>query len=130
MSNVITFTPKLSFFSGLDPAYVFYSISVNKNEHNTRLVCNILALLGCALREMPENAELVENIVFDGRIDLAALMKNENELIRLRSCILLRLLGRYSCYSLKSVWKSSIRETIEALLYDSSADVRNVSLMS
>jgi fused len=104
------------------------SIAVNKNAHNTRLVCNILALLGCALREMPENAELVENIVFDGRIDLAALMKNENELIRLRSCILLRLLGRYCCYSLKSVWKASIRETMEALLYDSSADVRNVSL--
>jgi fused len=46
------------------------------------MVSNILALLSCAIREMPENAELVENIIFDDRIDLAALMKNENELIR------------------------------------------------
>lgn len=41
-------------------------------------------------------------------------------------CMLLRMTGRFSCYALQNVWTIDMKETLEALAYDSNEVVRNV----
>jgi len=91
-----------------------------------QLTNSVLSLLSCAIRELPENAELIEKIIFDKRINLILLMKHNDSLQRTRICMLLRLLGRFSCYALQNNWTNEIRDTLEALVYDSNEDVRIV----
>lgn len=59
-----------------------FTITVNNEPTSLRLVNLVLALLCCALRELPENAELVEKIVFHPNVDIVSLMKNPNNLLR------------------------------------------------
>lgn len=44
-------------------------------------------------------------------------------------CMLLRMAGRFSCYALQNVWTTDMKETLEALAYDSNESVRNVSFI-
>lgn len=90
-----------------------------------RLANNVLALLGCAIRELPENAELVEKIVFSENVDLVRLLKHENALIRTRTTILLGLLGRFSCRRLQNNWSGAIRDALEVLLADEDDQVKS-----
>uniref|UniRef100_A0A1B0DIP7 Condensin complex subunit 1 C-terminal domain-containing protein n=2 Tax=Phlebotomus papatasi TaxID=29031 RepID=A0A1B0DIP7_PHLPP len=85
----------------------------------------IVGILACTIREMPENAYLVEKIVFDEKVDLVKFLKHNSNLLRYRTCVLLRILGRFSCASLQTKWSSAMRETLEALVYDSDEQVRN-----
>ncbi|XP_061398261.1 serine/threonine-protein kinase fused-like [Musca vetustissima] len=95
-----------------------------KNSHALRIATNILALLCCVLRELPENAELVEKIIFSPKVDLSSLMQSNNDLLRLRICMLLRLLGRYSLRALQAAWSTDVREAIELLSEDNNEDVK------
>uniref|UniRef100_A0A1I8M2I9 non-specific serine/threonine protein kinase n=1 Tax=Musca domestica TaxID=7370 RepID=A0A1I8M2I9_MUSDO len=95
-----------------------------KNSHALRIANNILALLCCVLRELPENAELVEKIIFSPKVDLGRLMQSNNDLLRLRICMLLRLLGRYSLRALQAAWSPEVREAIEQLSEDNNEDVK------
>ncbi|XP_073833371.1 LOW QUALITY PROTEIN: STKc_STK36 domain-containing protein fused [Musca autumnalis] len=95
-----------------------------KNPHALRIANNILALLCCVLRELPENAELVEKIIFSPKVDLSALMQSTNDLLRLRICMLMRLLGRYSLRALQAAWSAEVREAIELLSEDNNDDVK------
>lgn len=98
----------------------------SSNSHNVRLMSTIVGILACTIREMPENAYLVEKIVFDEKVDLVKFLKHNSNLLRYRTCVLLRILGRFSCASLQTKWSSAMRETLEALVYDSDEQVRNV----
>lgn len=90
------------------------------------------------LRKQPENAELVEKILFsnpvnssltsNNHIDLVQLLRHTSPLLRARICHLLRLIAKFSCRSLQNVWNAKIQETLEALVYDSIENVRNVSI--
>lgn len=86
----------------------------------------VLALLGCVLRELPENAELVERIIFSDKVNLVNLLRNHCDLTRCRMCMLIRLLGRYSLRSLHRVWSTDIKRAIEALAEDDNDDIRKV----
>ncbi|XP_065364847.1 serine/threonine-protein kinase fused [Calliphora vicina] len=86
-----------------------------KNVYALRIANCILALLGCVLRELPENAELVEKIIFSSKVDLLALLKYPNNLLRLRMCMLMRLLGRFSLRALQNSWSSHVKQAIEDL---------------
>lgn len=66
-----------------------YKLLVNflchvSDENNTtiRLVNNVLATLACALRELPENAEIIERIIFDKDVDLAKLFRHNDPLLK------------------------------------------------
>lgn len=60
-----------------------FPITVSNEKSSLRLANLVLALLCCALRELPENAELVEKIVFHPNVDIVSLMKSPNNLLRL-----------------------------------------------
>ncbi|XP_058065310.1 serine/threonine-protein kinase fused [Anopheles bellator] len=101
----------------------FFSI-VHKNSSYVRLVCSLLALLNCAMRELPENAEIIEQIIFDENIDLPALLKHEDPILRLRSCMLLRILARFSCLAFQKRWSNELKECLESLCSDENLDVQ------
>lgn len=100
---------------------------MTKDPHSIRLAGTLLAILSYTLREMPENADLVEKIVFDEKMDLLVFLRHSNKLLKYRTCMLLRLLGRFSCYALQTKWTMETREAVEALLTDPDEQTRKVS---
>ncbi|XP_059618657.1 serine/threonine-protein kinase fused [Phlebotomus argentipes] len=110
---------------GATQLLVNFIYSESGNCHYVRLMSTVVAILACTIREMPENAYLVEKIVFDEKVDLVKFLKHSSNLLRYRTCILLRILGRFSCASLQTKWSSGMRDTLEALAYDSDEQVRN-----
>lgn len=56
------------------------------------------------------------------------LNKKTHDFGRLRVCMLLRMVGRFSCCALQAVWTTEMRETLEGLAYDSNESVRNVCI--
>lgn len=86
----------------------------------------VLALLGCVLRELPENAELVERIIFSDKVNLVKLLRNPSQLMRWRTCMLIRLLGRFSLRSLHKAWSTEIKKAIECLSEDENETVKKV----
>lgn len=99
-----------------------------KNVYALRIANCILALLGCVLRELPENAELAEKIIFSSKVDLLKLLKHPNDLLRLRMCMLIRLLGRFSLRALQNSWSSQVKQAIEDLAEDKNIEVKEVTL--
>lgn len=95
-----------------------------KNKYTLRLTNCVLALMCCILRELPENADLVENIIFSPKLELINLIKHEDQLLRLRLCMLFRLLGRFSLRGLQSVWSKEMRKIIESFINDKNEEVR------
>uniref|UniRef100_A0A1B0FB29 non-specific serine/threonine protein kinase n=1 Tax=Glossina morsitans morsitans TaxID=37546 RepID=A0A1B0FB29_GLOMM len=95
-----------------------------KNSFGLRIANCVLALLGCVLRQLPENAELVENIVLSDKVNLLDLLSNKNDLMRLRMCMLIRLLGRFSLRALQKVWSSDLKRAIETLAEDDNSEVK------
>lgn len=93
-----------------------------------RLKRSILGILGCVLRERPENSELVEKIIFDTKIDICGLLKESNALVRYRTLMLLRLLGRFSAVSLEKSWSVKIKNQIEDLLNDDQENIQNEAI--
>ncbi|XP_017088363.2 serine/threonine-protein kinase fused [Drosophila bipectinata] len=82
---------------------------------SVRLAGCILALLGCVLRELPENAELVERIVFSPRLRFATLLQSRHHLLRQRACQLLRLLARFSLRGVQRIWGVELRQALQEL---------------
>lgn len=56
------------------------------------------------------------------------MLTNENPILRSRSCMLLRLMGRFCCKSLRLFWNKELKNDIETLAFDSCQKVRSVSL--
>lgn len=95
----------------------------------TRLTAAILALICAILQELPENAKLIEKIIFHDSIDLFALLKHENSKIRLRACLMLRLLGRFCCFALQNCWSSDLSSLIlEEMILDCDGEVKNEAI--
>lgn len=88
----------------------------------------LLAVLNCTLREMPENAELVVKIVFDEKINLLQFLGHSNRLLRLRTCMLVRILGRFSCSALQTKWTAELWVALEALLTDTDEQIKKVCI--
>lgn len=47
-----------------------------------QIVCAIVAILCFVLRETPENAELVESVIFHKNVDIIGLLQNGHHLLR------------------------------------------------
>lgn len=87
----------------------------DSDSASVRLAGCILALLGCVLRELPENAELVERIVFSPRLRFATLLQSRHHLLRQRACQLLRLLARFSLRGVQRIWGVELRQALQEL---------------
>lgn len=114
---------------GADEIFSYFVATVTEDKTKVRLVNSVIAILCCAIRELPENAELVEKIIFNKHVNIVSLLRHSDCLLRSRMCMLLRLIGRFSCRALQINWSTTIRETMEALVCDSSSTVRNVSII-
>lgn len=68
---------------GAKELFISFFTIVHKNNQYTRLVCSILSLLNCALRELPENAEIIEQIIFDENVNIIALLQYSDSILRL-----------------------------------------------
>ncbi|KAG5669027.1 hypothetical protein PVAND_016929 [Polypedilum vanderplanki] len=112
--------------------HLFRNFIINGLEKETkeavRLTGSILALICAILQELPENAKLIEKIIFHDDVDLCKLLRHKNDKIRLRVCIMLRLLGRFCCYALQSYWNVEISNVIQKeLINDENNDVKNAA---
>ncbi|XP_055372563.1 serine/threonine-protein kinase fused [Condylostylus longicornis] len=107
-----------------DALLILFLSHDSKNKDAISISNYVIAILCYVLRELPENAELVERIIFSDKLNLIALMRNADDLIRLRLCMLFRLLVRFSLRGLQNIWSTEFKETIESLIYDPSDEVR------
>nr|CAD7443216.1 unnamed protein product [Timema bartmani] len=95
-------------------------------RRKVRVVADLVAILCHILRVLPENASLVEQIVLGTSatggqyVDLYRMLTHHSPVLRARTCILMRLLSRYSCRALQEKWDRRLRENLELLVYDSS----------
>ena len=106
----------------------------NDSNDAVRLASSVIALICAILQDLPENSKLIEKIIFndnenDVEVDLCKLLRHENSKIRLRTCLMLRLLGRFCCYSLQNQWTTELSVIINnELTSDSDDDVRGEAL--
>ncbi|XP_019545610.2 serine/threonine-protein kinase fused [Aedes albopictus] len=108
---------------GVKELFVNFINAVRSSEEYVRLSCAILAVLNCALRELPENAEIVEQIVFHENVNLIQMLRHGDSILRHRTCMLLRILARFSCLALQKHWNNEIKESLEYLLDDQDVDI-------
>ncbi|XP_055632962.1 serine/threonine-protein kinase fused [Toxorhynchites rutilus septentrionalis] len=109
---------------GVKELFVNFINAVRTNEDYVRLSCSVLAVLNCALRELPENAEIIEQIVFHEDVNLIEMLRHRNSVLRHRTCMLLRILARFSCLALQKHWNNEIKSSLESLLEDQNGDVK------
>ncbi|XP_058811585.1 serine/threonine-protein kinase fused isoform X2 [Topomyia yanbarensis] len=109
---------------GAKELFVSFINAARTNESYVRLSCSILAVLNCALRELPENAEIIEQIVFHENVSLLHMLNHEDAILRHRTCMLLRILARFSCLALQKHWTNEIKESVESLLEDQTVEVK------
>ncbi|XP_076388520.1 STKc_STK36 domain-containing protein fused isoform X1 [Megachile rotundata] len=99
-------------------------------KRKARVVADLVAILSNVLRSQPENAHLVEKVVFRSRLpgnsieQFGKLLTHRQAALRARTCHLIRLLGRFSCRALQQIWCKSLRSLIENLIIDEDETVR------
>ncbi|XP_063238454.1 serine/threonine-protein kinase fused [Bacillus rossius redtenbacheri] len=103
-------------------------------RRKARVVADLLAILVHLLRTLPENASLVEKIVFKASaegggnlVDSARMLSHGSAVLRARACTLLRLLSRHSCPSLRAGWNRRLSKDVEALTRDQDGLVRKAA---
>lgn len=67
---------------GVKELFVNFINAIRTNEDYVRLSCAILAVLNCALRELPENAEIIEQIVFHDNVNLIQMLRHGDSILR------------------------------------------------
>ncbi|XP_043683692.1 serine/threonine-protein kinase 36 isoform X4 [Vespula pensylvanica] len=68
----------------------------------------------------------MEEVMEGGTIEqFGKLLAHRQGVLRARTCILIRLLGRFCCRALQQVWGRPLRNLIENLLLDEEENVRN-----
>lgn len=95
---------------------------------------DVVAILSQILRRLPENHEIVTQVLQnpfeedDETLSYVEFLRHSNPMLRQRVCCFLHLLGKESPKTLETIWNLRVRETLEALVYDSFGYVRNVRL--
>lgn len=109
-----------------------YYFAVKKH---IRIVLDVMAILTHLLRKLPENQEIIEKILLNESnhadvkpICFVDFLRHSDSLLRERTCYFLLFLSKNVQEStIKTFWNEKIRETLEALMFDSIDTVRNVS---
>lgn len=105
------------------------------SKKKDKIVGDILAILTHVLRKFPENADLIEKILINeskqstiNTLNFVDLLRHSNPLIRERACYFMQFIGKVvSDSTVETFWNDCIKETIEALMYDSIEVVRNAA---
>ncbi|KAL1488541.1 hypothetical protein ABEB36_015005 [Hypothenemus hampei] len=100
-------------------------------KRKLRISIDVMSILTQTIRRLPENVEIVEKIVLNNSVSqlrLEEFLKNSNSTMRERSCHFVLLLGKYfQKTTLDKIWTIEIRDTLEALMFDSIESVRNAA---
>ncbi|KAJ8985273.1 hypothetical protein NQ317_007060 [Molorchus minor] len=105
-------------------------------KHRIRVVVDVIAILTHVLRKFPENCEIVEKILFAEfnqvtemkQICFVRLLRHSNPLLKERMCYFLLFIGKnFSENKIMTFWNDTLKETLEALVYDSMDTVRNAA---
>ncbi|KYB24762.1 hypothetical protein TcasGA2_TC034941 [Tribolium castaneum] len=99
-------------------------------KNRLQLVMDLLAILTHVLRVFPEHFELVDRIVLsEGKsVNFVELLRHNNPLMQERTCFFLLFLGKHlPTNKVEVFWNETVRETLEALMYDSIGSVRNAA---
>lgn len=113
--------------------YVVIFILVSAKQR-LRIVLDVVAILTHLLRQCPENGEIVERILLNEsnnsdikQINFVDLLRHSNSVLRERTCYFLLFIGKsLSESTMRVFWSDILRDTLEALMYDSIETVRNV----
>lgn len=99
------------------------------SKQRVRLVIDLLAILTHILRTLPDRVDIIIKILNseNKEFDFIHLLKSSNPLLRERTCYFVQFLGKKCTDVLKTEWKESVRDILEALIYDSVEDVRNAA---
>ncbi|CAG9863595.1 unnamed protein product [Phyllotreta striolata] len=100
-----------------------------------RIVADVLAVLTRLLKQLPENGDVVVKIISsdsdhpdNAPLDLVDLLKHSEPLMRERTCYFVLWLSKTQQFNVvRSLWNVSIKDTLEALMYDSMETVRNAA---
>lgn len=87
------------------------------------------------MKQLPENGEVIEKILLlesdhpdINPVDLVDLLRHSDSLLRERSCYFLLWISKTQKIEvMKILWSFKVKDTLEALMYDSMEAVRNVS---
>ncbi|XP_031632215.1 serine/threonine-protein kinase fused [Contarinia nasturtii] len=104
--------------------------SVVYDVQGMQLVCAIVSILCFVLRESPENAELVESVIFYEGVDIVSLLQNGNSPLRLRLCNFLRIISRFSWSALQKSWTKDFKQTLESLLDESNVQIKEAARLT
>ncbi|XP_014480493.1 PREDICTED: serine/threonine-protein kinase fused [Dinoponera quadriceps] len=102
-------------------------------KRKARVVADLVAILNNILRSQPEYAELVEAVVLRTKTpgvsveQFRKLLSHPRANLRMRTCTMIRLLGRFCCRALQQVWDSSLKDHIESLIEDEDESVRSAA---
>lgn len=108
-------------------SFILSGINDGDSKEAVRLTGSMIALVCAILQDIPENANLIENIVFHNDVDLCKLLQHKDEKIKMRSCQMIRLLGRFRCSLLQNSWTEELSRSLAGLLKDESGEVRRES---
>lgn len=118
--------------SVLKPYHLFRSFIANGldgvSKEGVRLTSSIISLISAVLKDLPEHSTLIENIIFHDDVDLCKLLRHDNSTVRLRTIHMLRLLGRFCCFSLQNQWNHEMSSCLEELMTDVDDDVKSETL--
>lgn len=98
-------------------------IDCGDSQDGSRLTSSVIALFCAVLQDLPEHASLIAKIIFHDDIDLVKLMKHDDAKVRLRTCLLLRLLGRFCCCELQKKWSHEMKRSLRELTIDTNHEV-------
>lgn len=97
-----------------------------------RILLDLIAILTYMLKHIPENYELIESILKNTsedeyEINFANLLRHDDSVLRERICYLLIYLNKSHSELLVNIWDENVKETVDALIYDSVANVRQAA---
>ncbi|KAK9747216.1 Protein kinase domain [Popillia japonica] len=113
--------------------YVLIHKLLSLNKKRIKIVNDIIAILTQVLRKTPENYELVNRVILcaslttDEYLNFINLLRSSNSLLRERTCRFIMSLVKYDKKSFEVIWNEKMKETLEALVYDSMENVRNAA---
>ncbi|XP_043269140.1 serine/threonine-protein kinase fused isoform X2 [Venturia canescens] len=90
-------------------------------KRKARIIGDLVAILNNILRLQPENADLVKGVMIRSNNPsqpialLEKLLTHRHSIIRLRTCTLVRLLGRFCYRVLQRIWCKELKGLLESL---------------
>lgn len=106
-------------------------IHLYTGKKKLKIVTDLLAILTHVMHKNPENYEIIDKIIQTPQagegLDFVGMLRSNEALLRERMCNFMLQVAKLTPKTIELFWNPQIRDTLEALMYDSVENVRNVS---